>query len=208
MAITHGYVTAEDLRRWLRVNDVADESEMDVAIEASSRLIDRWCGRRFFLDTEATAQTYYTDTCYVPGVLMVDDFDPATAPVVKTDTAGDGTFATTWTVGTDYQLEPLNPGNVESEPQNQIRLLGHRSVPISFWGRPQVQVTAKWGWPAVPAAVEQACKIEAARIYRRRVSPEGIASGFQDFGPVRVSSIMDPDVKALLTPYRLPIGIG
>ena len=49
-----------------------------------------------------------------------------------------------------------------------------------------------------PANVEQAVVLGAARLYKRRNSPEGV-SGFGDLGVVRVTS-WDPDIEALLNP--------
>jgi hypothetical protein len=52
----------------------------------------------------------------------------------------------------------------------------------------------------VPANIRTATLMLAAREFRRRLSPEGVA-GFGDFGAVRVSRI-DPDIEALITPQR------
>jgi len=46
------------------------------------------------------------------------------------------------------------------------------------------------------AKVRLACVMHAARYYKRKDSPEGVA-GFGEFGPVRVSSF-DPDVERIL----------
>ena len=40
----------------------------------------------------------------------------------------------------------------------------------------------------------------ASRLFRRRLSPEGVA-GFGEFGAVRVIA-QDPDIEALMTPNR------
>jgi hypothetical protein len=47
-----------------------------------------------------------------------------------------------------------------------------------------------------PTHIEQATLIQAARLYKRRNSPEGVA-GFGEMGVVRVSTL-DPDVEALI----------
>ena len=52
---------------------------------------------------------------------------------------------------------------------------------------------------AWPAEVHSAALIQAARIVKRRGSPEGVAS-FGDFGPVIVSRL-DPDIEAALSPF-------
>ncbi|MDX2921298.1 hypothetical protein PV370_25695, partial [Streptomyces sp. NE06-03C] len=68
-----------------------------------------------------------------------------------------------------------------------------------------VQVTARWGWPAVPDEIVQATLIQAARLYKRKDSPEGV-TGSAEWGVVRLSR-RDPDVWALIEHYVLP-GFG
>lgn len=56
---------------------------------------------------------------------------------------------------------------------------------------------ALWGADAQLAVIMQ-----AARLYKRRRSPEGVA-GFGEMGVVRISRI-DPDVAELLAAYHVP----
>jgi len=51
-----------------------------------------------------------------------------------------------------------------------------------------------------PAEVHTAALIEAARTFKRRGSPEGVAGVGGDFGLVRVSSF-DPTIEAALGPW-------
>lgn len=51
-----------------------------------------------------------------------------------------------------------------------------------------------------PADVFQAVLMQSARLYRRRTTPDGIATFGQDFA-VRVNRF-DPDIDALLEPYK------
>jgi hypothetical protein len=64
-----------------------------------------------------------------------------------------------------------------------------------------VQVTAVFGWPAIPEPVTQATIIQASRIFKRYDSPLGVA-GFGDLGAIRVSRYLDPDMAQLVEPYR------
>lgn len=50
--------------------------------------------------------------------------------------------------------------------------------------------------PVVPPTLYEACLLLTSRLFRRRLSPEGVA-GFGDFGAVRVS-YTDPDVERLI----------
>lgn len=49
-----------------------------------------------------------------------------------------------------------------------------------------------------PANVEEAVLLQAARLYKRRNSPEGV-TGFGDLGVVRITAL-DPDIDQLLGP--------
>jgi hypothetical protein len=64
-----------------------------------------------------------------------------------------------------------------------------------------VRITGVYGWPSVPKAVQIASVIQASRIFKRYDSPLGVA-GFGDFGAVRVSRFLDPDVEQLVMPYK------
>jgi hypothetical protein len=62
-----------------------------------------------------------------------------------------------------------------------------------------VQVTARWGWPAVPEPVRSACGILAGRLFKRADSLLGVA-GFGDLGAITLRAV-DPDVQRMLAPY-------
>ena len=71
--------------------------------------------------------------------------------------------------------------------------------------RPTVQVSAAYGEQVptgVPYAVAQAALMLAARLYQRKASPMGLTTGYQDWGPMRISK-QDPDVYAALMPYKV-----
>ena len=119
---------------------------------------------------------------------------------------GDGTFETTWS-STDYQLEPLNSLARDSKPAWRLRAVGNYLFPVDANGRACVEVTAKWGWPAVPAPVTQATMIQAARLVGRRDSRFGIA-GAADVGELRLLARVDADVAVLLAPFRRGVHVG
>ena len=59
-------------------------------------------------------------------------------------------------------------------------------------------MVARW---FVSGASKLATLIQAARLFKRKESPEGVLGG-NDFGIVRVGTRVDPDVEMLLAPYR------
>jgi hypothetical protein len=200
MALGDPYITGEDLAAYLGITTAGHEAELDLAVNATSRWVDRHCGREFNLGESATARVFDTTNSER---LAVPDIGHATIDVA-TDTTGDGTFASTW-AASDFQVEPLD-ALTAGEPVVALTAVGSYTFPQVVRRRGLVRVTAQWGWPTVPEPVRQATYIQAARLYKRRDSAEGVL-GFGDFGPVRVGVRLDPDVEALLERYVLhPVG--
>jgi hypothetical protein len=196
VAITNGYCTRGDLTDQLRITDNIDDKIIDRAVTTASRLIDGRCGRRFYADTTATAR-YYTPRSST--FTIVDDISSLTGLIIKSDADVNGTWETTLTVGTDIQVGPSN-ALARNEPINTFRAI-QQYFPMSTVERETLEVTAKWGWPAVPDAVAQATALLAARIFKRYDSPLGVA-GFGDMGAITVRRL-DPDVELLIAPFRL-----
>jgi len=202
LTVTNGYTTLALLRTFMGAPTTPADELMEAAINAASRSIDNYCGRRFWVDPTVVVRTFVATS--TTSLAVPDGIGTTTGLIIKTDPAGDGTFETTWAT-TDYELRPVEAPNVfpEAEPWTEIRAIGSLVFPVATaTGRSdRVQVTAKWGWPAVPDPVSYACRLKAARLVSRKDSPQGVA-GFGDFGPVRLTSREDSDVVLLLDPYR------
>ena len=183
-----------ELKTALGISGSADDTYLNLAIDAAEKSINDLCGRKFTADSSATARTYRAQ----PYLAVTDDISTLTGLVVKTDTAADGTFDTTW-ASTDYQVEPLN-NLTKGRSVNNLRAIGSYTYPVYGDGQVSVEVTAKWGWPAVPDPVKQATLMMSSRLYGRKASPMGVI-GVGDFGPVRISRT-DPDIAALLMDYK------
>ena len=201
MTITNGYATRNQVKAALRIGtaDTIDDDLIDNCVGAASRLIDGYCNRRFWSNGTAT-RVYQADSSYY---CSIDDV-AGTAITLKTSSMADGNFDVTWSA-TDYQLEPLN-GNLDglTWSYDKIRAVGHYLFPTlnaNYGDQALVQVTAVFGWPAIPEPVTQATIIQASRIFKRYDSPLGVA-GFGDLGAIRVSRYLDPDMAQLVEPYR------
>ncbi len=188
------YVALSELKSALGITSSTDDAFLTLAIGAAETAINDLCGRKFTADGSASARTYRAQ----PYICVTDDVSTLTGLVVKTDTSGDGTFDTTW-ASSDYQVEPLN-NLVKGRSVNNLRAVGDYLFPVYGDGLASVEVTAKWGWPAVPDPIEQATLMMASRLYGRKASPMGVI-GVGDFGPVRISR-SDPDVAHMLMDYR------
>jgi hypothetical protein len=196
MALGDLYIDVGDLKDRLDIDDDEDAVRLAGAVDAASRGIEKFCGRQFNDAGSATARVFQvTSDC----LAYVDDFSTTTGLVIQTDDDDNGTFERTWTTA-DYELAPLNGvvGGETGWPYWKIRHVGwNRGFPQLR--RAGLQVTARWGWTAVPAAVTEACRIAAEEIFKLRDTPFGIG-GYGDFGIVRVRD--NPFTSRMLMPYR------
>lgn len=176
----------------ITANDKDDLIER--SIRAACRMIDRRTGRRFYADAVASARTFPVigQSLYRERdqVLLVDDIASVDGLAVAFGRTGSWTAVTGWETG---------PDNALAYGAAITELTGAGGwLPAS--GR--VQVTAVWGWPAVPDDIAEAARLLAARLYKRKDSPEGVL-GSSEWGVSRVSRT-DPDVEALIAPFVIP----
>lgn len=191
------YVSAAELKAYLRIADTDDDAQLAFAITAASRAIDLAAGRPFGLDDPAVARTYTWNGERLGkhgSLLSVDDISGATGLVV----VNDGVTVD----AADYSLHPANAA-LKGRPFTAIlRTNGTFST-----GYQKVSVTAKFGWTAVPTVVKQACLIQASRFFQRRESPYGIA-GSPDVGSeFRLLQKVDPDVGLMLSSVKRWYGV-
>jgi hypothetical protein len=194
MAIVNGYCTLAEVKSALRLTDNADDGLLEKAIESASRRIDGYCNR-FFYKTASTAINIYPINEYL--LRMPEDLATNTV-TIKIDTTANGTYATTLVQGVDYILEPTNAA-LRGYPYVHARMVGGATFPLyvtpSF---PTCQVTAQWGWNAVPSDVSQACVLLSMRQFARLNAALGVV-GFADMA-LQVRAV-DPDVRDLLNQY-------
>ena len=203
MPLVNAYCTVPELRdQFADASTNLSTALLERAINAASRAIDRYTGRRFWLDTGVAERTYYVAN---PRVAYVDDIGSRTGLVVRTGTDG-VSFPTTLASGVDFILEPRNADKYASTGDPfafwELRAIGAATF-FCDPSRPTLSVTARHGWSAIPAEVTEATIIKAAALFKRKDAPFGVA-GFGEFGAVRISSRMDPDVVELLDRYCTP----
>jgi hypothetical protein len=143
-----------------------------------------------------------------PWLVEVDDIATPQGIIVESDYAGDGTFGTTW-ADNDYQTEPVN-GIMEGQagwPTTALRAI--RSLYFPVWGgiaypRPYtqalVQITARWGWAAVPSDINKAAIIQSIALFRADDVPFG-ATPFGEMGVLRMRQALHPTAAMLIDNY-------
>ena len=189
MTIVNGYCTLAGLKAYAipdAAADAIDDAVLEGMIEAASRYIDGVTGRKFYPTTETRYFNVPED-----GELWLDE----DLLSITTLTNGDGTTLTP----AMYKLLPLN-----GTPKYAIHLL-----PGNYWTEDAdgndygvISVAGSWGYAATaPESVHEACLLQAARLFKRRDAPLGVA-GSNELGQVVAITKLDPDVIALIDYFR------
>ncbi len=192
----NGYATVQELRDHLGDDGARlPLAQLERAITAASRAVDTHTGRRFWRDEVPTVRHYRTQWT---DIAWIDDVASTDGIVITTDDNGDGSWATTWTVG-DFELWPYDADQRDPLAHAWWRIEAlDKAFPV-WRGRKSLRVTATFGWSGIPAAVNEATILKAAQLFQRKDAVFGVA-GFADFGAVRITR-KDPDVIDLLASY-------
>src|SRR5690349_14277263 len=107
MAWQPDYATTQQLRDYMRIADADDDVQLDWAITAASRAVDRACNRQFGQDAAITDRYYtaYRDPRRCRWIVGIDDLMDDTGLTVTFDQDDDLTFTATID---SYRLLPLN----------------------------------------------------------------------------------------------------
>ena len=164
------YASAAEYRAVAGMTDTAKDADILTDLTAVSRYLDGALGRQFTQDTTPVERIYIPAS--TKDYIWTDDM--AAAPtLIRIDTDRDGTYSTTLDAA-DYELWPLNANRgPEPWPWMKIQLVpwGDRR---RFFEGVRVEVTAQYGWPAIPEAVQRATihltailRLETPRATRR-----------------------------------------
>jgi hypothetical protein len=201
VAITNGYATLAEVKASLAITDTQDDTMLEISITASSRMIDDYTDRFFYRSgtTQTPATYYYTPldwwTCNIDDNVSISE--------VATDDNFDQTWSTVWATS-DYFTEPINNPN-RGWPITRLVAIDRYVFPTNLPN--SLRVKGVFGWTAVPSEINQACIIQSSRLFVRKQSPFGIA-GTPEIGTVRLTSRLDPDVEALIRPFKRNKGLA
>jgi len=184
--VANEYADWQELKEMRSIDP--DRTEWDAALKRAvtraSRAIDnRTRPRRFYRDGTVSTRTIspYGRTVRENGseILLLDDIADVSTLVVSIG----GQETTSYTYTTPDAGWPVT------------------SLSYSSWYGGDISITAEWGWPEVPASIEEATLLLANRRYMRKDSPEG-TSGWSQEGAAGVSRF-DQDIEDLVWPYLL-----
>lgn len=191
------YVTLAAFKEYIGETGASHDGALQRALDAAESWINDYTGRTFALDASDTTREFYPNS---DGTLSVPDLVTATS--IKSDSAGDKSYSTTFAT-TDYELLPL-----DGPPYQTVRIWPTSSK--SFAQGRLVQIIGKFGdtvGSAAPVSVQQAELILASRFYHRKDAPFGILQSV-DLGQFTRISKEDPDVITLLEPFKVTGAAG
>jgi hypothetical protein len=196
------YVTVDQVKSALQIKNDANDDLLAVAITAASRRIDEHCRDQFWSADTPSARVLAPD---YPGDIWTGAYASTVGMIVETDDDNDGTFETLWAASdwqaeplVPQAGAPFNrvvavgakffPGARKqpylSYPYNGYGYgyggfmysgIGSGQTAYGQSYRARVRITARWGWPAVPAQVMQACQILAIDYFKSKDFTNGSA---------------------------------
>jgi hypothetical protein len=196
------YATLAEFKAAVGITDTTDDAALQSVLDATDTLIDLYCDRKTGFGT-ATETRYYTAEDYE--YVLTDDLVSVTT--LQTDDDANGTYETTWTVGTDYVLAPVNAA-LDGFPYTEIdtSVSWPRNFPKDVYIG--VKVVGVFGFPSVPAAVKQAEIIQAGAVWNSRTAPFGVIGSADLGGILRMSRALHPEAALILEPYRKRNGLA
>lgn len=204
MTITNGYAALADARAELTQTESGftdDDTVIEKRIEMASRAIDAICGRWFYLNVSDETRYYSSDD---PTLFRCPD-DISSITTLKTDSDSSFSYGNTWTVNTDYWLEPVNAA-LNGKPYTKIRV--HPTGSYAFPNLPKsIEIVGKFGYyvTTINPMIHGACLMLTNRLFERRNTPLGIG-GSASLGTVMLIAKRDPDVMNLLAPFIRDLG--
>lgn len=195
MALGDNYCTSAELKTRLGISDASEDTAVAAAVSTSSRNIEKYCRRQFNDAGSASARRYYP---LDSETVLVDDYWTTSGLQLATDNDDDGVYETVWDL-TDFEAFPLDRLRDGVDDWVYWKIKAVDSYRFYNSRRPNVELTARWGWEAVPASIKEATLALAEEVFKMKDSPYGIA-GFGEFGFVRVRE--NPKIVSMLKDYR------
>lgn len=160
------YVSYVDFDQYVRSETNVDLALKHQCLDAAVIAVDNALKRRVeqtASDAVATARTYRPEGRYV----FLDDLSELESVVEN---------GVTLTAGTDFVLEPLNGRSQSGEERPYDCAIRYDRCWYADWPKPTITVTAKWGWPSIPAPIVEMCKIIGKAYVDTRNTSLGIAA--------------------------------
>jgi hypothetical protein len=194
------YCTLAELNSRLRPEnttpDQVNATDLENVITAISREIDIYCATRFYTSVADETRYFMADD---DSRLWVGNLVSVTT--LQIDQNGDGIADGTLAANTDYLLAPYNAA-LDGLPYNWIEIASGSAYGFPSGIRRGVKVVGKFGWSACPAAIKEACILQAMRAWKRKDSIFGVV-GPSGFYQISVVVGWDQDAIRAMRAYSL-----
>lgn len=201
------YATLQEFKNYQGVaavnqSNTSKDAAITQALDAASRQIEQFCGRQFNKQSFATPREFEVTNARS---LSVDDFWTTDLLDIEFTSNPDVIQGEHFS---DYYAPFPRNGIVDGSPGWPYYGIDFMSVRRVFLRGQYLTVTAKWGWPSVPATVKQATLIVANQLLRLADAPLGVTGMEGQFGGmIRVRDI--PQVASMLNRFvSMPIMVG
>ncbi len=178
------YITLTELKDVIDVEDVLDDTFLSLVPSGTSRAVDRCAGRQFGQVDTVEARRYRVRYSRTRGAwrVAIDDLQDETGLVFP---------------NTSYYLGPDN-ADKKGKPWTYVDFTEDPTGDRAGYA----DLTALWGWSAVPDAVKLSTFLQGNRWSSRKDSPFGIAGSPDQGSELRLLARVDPDVVVSLRDYR------
>lgn len=176
------YASVDELKKRLAIVDSASDDVLTEIIARASRAIDGLTGSFFYPSLRViTLKIEDEKTIFTPWPFFA---------LVSLEVSVDGDNFTTRALNSFYFVP-------EYPPFRALRAR-YELFPRGGFAR----VNAQFGYASVPDAIKEATLLLAARLFKRPETALGVA-GTNAFGVVRLPEAADPDIVALIAPFRV-----
>lgn len=177
----HLYVAPASFKASVTMPDGVADDDVERALAAASGAVEEMTQRRFWLDPEDVTRVY---TAQSSRLCVIDDLTSLTG------VTSDGT-----TVDVDAVLR--EPANAHLDDKPYLWLTSRTGVFSCV--EQAIEVTGRFGWPEVPAQVEQFVQIVASKLVKRtREAPFGVVNHAGLEGQAIRLAREDPDTVTLI----------
>ena len=187
------YITTEDLRQYLGVQETTEDSLFEEAIEDAQEYIESQTHRRF---RSVTDTRYYSKAAINPTDSRVLDLDD---DLISITTLTNGDADGTAIAAASYVLLPRNG----APPYHQIQLLTDVSDYWQFDTDYWVSVLGAWGYSTVPPHdIRRACTALAAYFYRQKDAQMFDTTAVLESGALVVPQGIPATVDRIIERYK------
>ena len=181
MALSDPYASVSEYKTRVDKTATTDDAAIFAQLKSVSRYIDQRCRRADGFNQATAAVTRKYDGNGRSRVWLNDDIATTSGLIVKCDLNGDYDYADadeTLAVDTHFWIGPDNAGTTKPFEWLEVAPLPANGV-LSVWPaqRRAIEVTALYGWPAVPEAIKELTV--ALTRYMRDIEESGMTFALQ-----------------------------